>query len=99
MNETMALMLALLAGLLLGAMYFVGLWWTVRKGLPSPRPALWFSVSMLLRVTLTLAGFYFVAGDDWQRLLVCLAGFVIARIIVIRITGMNDGQGVGHASQ
>ncbi|MBU1214703.1 MAG: hypothetical protein KKF58_02040 [Gammaproteobacteria bacterium] len=97
MSDVLLLTLALLAGLLLGAMYFVGLWWTVRRALASPRPAQWFILSLLLRVSLVLTGFYLVAGDDWRRLLACLSGFVIARIIVIRITGMQDAQGVGHA--
>ena len=39
MNEPLALGLAVVAGLLLGAIFFGGLWWTLRKGLQSPRPA------------------------------------------------------------
>ena len=99
MSETMALMLALLAGLLLGAVYFVGLWWTVNKGLTSSRPAQWFVVSLLLRLGLVLSGFYLVVGDDWRRLVACLCGFVIARVAVVRVTGKLPLQGVGHASQ
>ncbi len=54
---------ALAAGLLLGAFFFGGLWWTVTRGVSSQRPALWFFASMLLRMSLTLAGFYFVGRD------------------------------------
>lgn len=97
MSEGMRLALALLAGMLLGAIFFGGLWWTVRKGLASPRPAQWFIISLLLRLSLTLLGFYFVAGGDWTRLLACLLGFVIARIIVIRLTGMPIAKGASHA--
>jgi hypothetical protein len=32
MNETLSLVLALVTGVLLGAIFFGGLWWTVRKG-------------------------------------------------------------------
>lgn len=88
MSEVMLLVLAPLAGMLLGAMYFGGLWWTVRKGLASPRPAQWFIFSLLLRLGLALIGFYFVAGDDWKKMLACLLGFIVARIIVIRLTEM-----------
>lgn len=98
MSEGMALTLALLAGLLLGAMYFVGLWWTVQRGLASARPAQWFILSLLLRLGIVLAGFYFVAGDDWQRLLACLTGLIIARVIVIRWTGKSSAKRIGHAS-
>jgi len=87
MTETLTLVLAWVAGGALGAMFFGGLWWTVQKAFSSQRPAFWFFGSLLLRMSLTLAGFYFVAGGHWQRLLACLLGFVIARLIVTRLTG------------
>ncbi|MCC8986235.1 MAG: ATP synthase subunit I [Candidatus Contendobacter sp.] len=86
MNETWILILAGLAGAALGALFFGGLWWTIRKGTSSQRPALWFFGSFLLRTSLTLAGFYEVAGDQWQRLLACLVGFVMARLIILQLT-------------
>jgi F1F0 ATPase subunit 2 len=86
MNETLALVLALVTGVLLGAMFFGGLWWTVRKGVASKEPALWFFGSLLLRTSIALAGFYFIARGHWERLLVCLLGFIIARLIVTRLT-------------
>lgn len=86
MYETLTLVLALATGVLLGVMFFGGLWWTVRKGVSSERPALWFLGSLLLRTIITLTGFYLVARGDWQRLLMCLLGFVIARPIVTRLT-------------
>jgi F1F0 ATPase subunit 2 len=86
MNETLSLVPALVAGVLLGAIFFGGLWWTVRKGVSSKRPALWFFGSLLLRTCITLAGFYFFSGAHWERLLVCLIGFVIARLIITRLT-------------
>jgi F1F0 ATPase subunit 2 len=86
MNEFLILALALVAGLLLGAIFFAGLWWTVRKGVSSKHPALWFLGSMLLRMSMVLLGFYFVGRGDWQRLVVCLLGFSIARYIVMRLT-------------
>jgi F1F0 ATPase subunit 2 len=41
---------------------------------------------VLLRTGVALTGFYFVAGADWQRLLACLVGFMMARQIVMRLT-------------
>ena len=86
MNEILTLMLALVAGVLLGTLFFGGLWWTVRKGVSSTQPALWFFGSLLLRMSIALAGFYFIARGHWERLLVCLLGFVTARLIVTRLT-------------
>jgi F1F0 ATPase subunit 2 len=82
MTEFMSLAPALLAGLLLGAFFFAGLWWTVARGATSKRPALWFLGSLLLRMSVTMSGFYVIGRDDWQRWLLCLTGFVTARLIV-----------------
>jgi len=86
MNNFLILALALVAGLLLGGIFFGGLWWTVHKGLWSKHPALWFLGSRLLRMGLVLVGFYFVGRGDWQRLVACLSGFILARLIVMRLT-------------
>ena len=103
MNNVLFLVLALVAGLVLGAIFFGGLWWTVRKGVSGKSRALWFPVSMLLRMSIVLVGFYFVGQGDWQRLVTCLLGFIIARIIVMRLTrtpidhGNSQVKEVNHA--
>ena len=43
-----ALVLTGMAGVGLGAIFFGGLWWTVRKGVSANQPALWFFASWLL---------------------------------------------------
>lgn len=86
MVELLSLAPALLAGLLLGAIYFGGLWWTVRQGLTAAQPALWFLSSLLLRTCIAVGGFFLVAGTAWQRWLTCLLGFIVARFVVHRLT-------------
>ena len=86
MTENLTLVLASMAGVLLGALFFGGLWWTVQKGLSSKRPARWFFGSLLLRTSIALGGFYFIARGHWERLLLCLLGFFIARLVVTRLT-------------
>ena len=86
MNEALMLVQAWGAGLLLGAVFFGGLWWTVRKGVSSKRPALWFLGSLLLRTGVVVAGIHVVSDGHWQRLLACLVGFAVARFIAIRLT-------------
>jgi F1F0 ATPase subunit 2 len=85
MSDSVILILALMIGVLLGAIFFGGLWWTVHKGVSAKRPALWFFNSFLLRTSSALVGFYFVSAGHWNRLLMCLLGFVIARFIVMRL--------------
>jgi len=97
MNELMQMVLALLTGMLLGAIFFGGLWWTVLKGVSARQPALWFSISLLLRTGITLAGFYMVSNADWKRLMVCLLGFIIARFIITRLTAMTMAKETSHA--
>lgn len=86
MNDAAGLGLAFAGGLVLGAIFFGGLWWTVRKALYSRQPALWFVGSQLLRTSIALAGFYGIARGQWQSLMLCLLGFVTARLIVTRLT-------------
>jgi F1F0 ATPase subunit 2 len=85
MNELPSLAYAVAAGILLGAIFFGGLWWTVHRCASSNRVALWFLGSALLRTCIVLLGFHFVLGDDWKRLLAGLAGFIIARLIATRL--------------
>lgn len=86
MSDIMAVTFSFGAGLLLGAMFYGGLWWTVRKGLTSQYAGWWFSVSLWLRFGMAVSGFYLVAQGDWKRLLICLAGFLVARVAVILLT-------------
>ncbi|ABB23928.1 MULTISPECIES: ATP synthase subunit I [Chlorobium/Pelodictyon group] len=77
----MGLLPDLLGGLLLGSLFFGGLWLTVRRGLASPRPWLWFGLSSLLRTMLVLAGFWWLAGNDWRGFLAALLGFTAAKVL------------------
>jgi F1F0 ATPase subunit 2 len=92
MNNNFFLILAFIAGTALGIFFFGVLWFTVKKLVQSKRPALWFLGSLILRVGITLTGFYFIAHGSWQRMLVCLLGFITARFIVIRLTMDNKKQ-------
>jgi F1F0 ATPase subunit 2 len=102
-NEFISLAAASVAGLLLGVMFFGGLWWTVRAGVTSRRPALWFLGSLVLRMSIALSGFYIVGREHWQPLVACLLGFITARLIVNGLTqpaaaGLTRGsQEAGHA--
>jgi F1F0 ATPase subunit 2 len=87
MDEPLALGLAVVAGLLLGAIFFGGLWWTLRKRLQSPQPVRWLLGSLVLRTGVVLTGFYLVGDGDWEQLLACLIGFVAARTLVTRLAG------------
>ncbi len=86
MPDPLTLLPLWLAGAALGAAFFGGLWWTVQRGLTARQPGVWFAGSLLLRMGIVLTGFYLISGAHWSRLLVALAGFVMARFAVIWLT-------------
>ena len=96
MNETLIYILAFAAGALLGVIFFGGLWWTVQKGLTSKIPAVWFLGSLLIRMAVTLSGFYFIADGHWQRLGFCLLGFIAARFAITWLTQPPAPPAEGH---
>lgn len=86
MSEMFSVILILLAGVLLGTLFFGGLWWTVQKVVFSTQPALLFVCSLVLRTVVTVAGFCLVSRGDWRRLLSCVFGFLVARALVTWFT-------------
>lgn len=95
MNDPLTLLLAWMAGGALGAFFFVGLWWTVRRAVSARQPALWVFSSLLLRTGVTLVGFYLVSAGHPDRLLLCLLGFVMSRLLVIRLTRSSE-EAISH---
>ena len=93
MNDILPLIMAGIAGLLLGVLFFGGLWLTVCRGTVSERPALWFFGSFILRMSAALSGIYLVSGGHWPRMLSCLFGFALGRFIVMRLPRLpGEGQ-------
>jgi F1F0 ATPase subunit 2 len=86
MRDALILALAGGIGLLLGAAFFGGLWWTVRAVVLSGRPPIWLAGGLALRTGIVLAGFYLVGRGDWQRLVACLVGFLVARVLATTMT-------------
>ncbi len=84
MTATIMIILAFFAGGLLGVFYFGTLWMTVQRLPQAKRPGLVTVVSFILRVGVTVAAFIFVMGGHWERLLSCLAGFIVARTALVR---------------
>jgi F1F0 ATPase subunit 2 len=92
------LIFAFFTGAVLGAIFFGGLWWTVRRGVSSNQPALWFLGSLVLRMSIALSGFYLVGRGHWERLIACLIGFVLARLAVTWMT-RHSGQKQSQPAQ
>lgn len=86
MNEIISTLLAFMAGLALGTLFFGGLWLTIKKMKTAKTPSLLFLASFVFRVGVVLLGFYFFAANNWQNMLICLFGFIVARFAVTHFT-------------
>jgi F1F0 ATPase subunit 2 len=78
-------LLALLLGGMSGALFFGGLWWTVRKGMSVTHPLRYFAFSLALRCAPVTACFVLVSRWGWLGILLCTLGFFGARILTTRL--------------
>jgi len=85
MTDLSTLALDFMAGSALGAVFYGGLWWTVRR-VSGRALGPWLLGSFLLRTLVVLVGFFAVARGPWQGIAACLGGFVVARVAVTRFT-------------
>jgi len=84
--ELATIIAAVCAGLLLGGLYFGGLWWTVRRMPRARHPLNLYFGSLIVRLAIVLAAFYGVLSYfDWPQLVASLVGFVAARRLLIRL--------------
>jgi F1F0 ATPase subunit 2 len=99
MSEWLSLTPALMAGLILGAFYFGGLWLTVQWLRETPRPALLTLGSLIIRLGVVLLIMYLVTGGQWARIGVCLLGFFVMRVILVRYWQPNASAVAGEGNQ
>jgi len=82
MSNGWALVLTAAEGVVLAAFFYGGLYLTVTRGLTSKLPALLFTASLILRLSIVIFGFYLFTGGQWQLVISCLAGFTITGIVI-----------------
>lgn len=83
---------SLIAGGLLGGGFFGGLWWTVQRIDSAQHPVRLVLASFLGRTAIALAGFFLIAGGAggrWERVVVAMVGFLVARIVLVRVFGLR----------
>ena len=88
----MMLIVALLIGISLGMVFLGGLWLTVLCLPTSRHPALLLLGSFVVRMGIVLFGFYLVMGGHWERLIACTAGFIVARLLIVRYVATSNGE-------
>lgn len=80
------LVACVVTGVALGIMFFGSLWWTTKQMHRFQYPALWFMTGFILRISTVLVGMYWTSDGQWQRLVACFVGFLVARVAVFRLT-------------
>lgn len=83
-EQALPILAAFAAGIGLGALYLATLWLAVRYLFRLKYGPLLLVGSAWLRIGLLLAVWYWVSGGHWERLLACLAGFVVIRVAATR---------------
>lgn len=82
LEPTVRIVISLIGGGLLGSIFFCGLWLTVRNFTETSAATLF--LSFLGRMSLMLAGMYWLAADDWRAMIACLVGIIVARHVLLR---------------
>lgn len=84
MIDVWFVVLSFLAGLAIGAFYFVGLWLTIRRIHQARSPALLMFASFVGRTAVAVFCFYLIVrSGQWERLLAGVGGFIVIRIILV----------------
>jgi F1F0 ATPase subunit 2 len=91
---TAMLIVGFLFGGVLAILHLTALWFSVRRIPRMARPGLWLVGTAVLRITAVAAAFVWLAAGGWQRLMGCLAGFVIVRWVAVHRIG-----GIGRAAR
>jgi F1F0 ATPase subunit 2 len=88
MNSLFFIPITFLLGILLGNLYFRGLWMTVQKISTVPNPILLTFSSFLVRLAIAISGFYFVLmiAQEYAifHLTICLLAFMGIRNYLIK---------------
>jgi len=89
MTDWLDVLSTLPIGIAAGTFYFGGLWWTVKKLPGAHRPEFLSLASFLLRAVVILTVFYAATQGKWDRLIFCLVGFSLARLVLLRRIGLR----------
>lgn len=89
-DTILQILIALPAGVGIGFFYFGGLWMTLKYIVHSRRRILLTGASFLIRAVITCFAFYMISNGRWERLLGCLAGFLVARGILVSRLGPDN---------
>ena len=86
-GDVTSLFVALGGGFLVGFVYFWSLKYTISHMVTARHPALVMIGSYVLRTVFMLLAFYLIMDGELMRLIACLVGFILARILLVKRAG------------
>lgn len=88
-----------IAGVLVGIVYFGGLWWTVKHLQGTESMTRLLVASWLVRNAFFLGVFFWIMQGNWQRLLAAFAGMVSVRIAMTVYMRIKNGKTAAEAEK
>jgi F1F0 ATPase subunit 2 len=83
-SSPLVLALSALAGIILGILYFGGLWLTITKMRTLKNPGIFLTLSFILRTVIVIGGFYLISAGHLERLAVAMLAFFVTRFVFIK---------------
>ncbi len=83
----------LLAGALIGLVFFESLWLTIRRLPHVRRPGLAVLASFGLRMLFLAAALYWVIDGDWRRAPLAVVGLLLVRALLVRLHSVAQPTG------
>lgn len=81
----MEFILAFFIGIILGILYFGGLYLTVQKIYKSKNPSFLMVISLVIRMGGLVAAFFYISKNGYKNILFTLLGIIVARFIMIYV--------------
>ncbi|WP_422484749.1 ATP synthase subunit I [Gudongella sp. DL1XJH-153] len=73
------MVIAFITGVLLGFVFFGGLYFSVNRIADMKHPAVFMLASMIVRMLIVLVGLYLIRGDSLYNIPLALLGIILAR--------------------
>ena len=84
-----SLLFAVLWGMVLGGIYFGGLWLSVKRVSASPRSVWLVPISFLFRISIVVLGIAWIGEDQQLAMIAAVIGIMITRQFLIAVVNAN----------
>ena len=79
-----------IGGILLGIIFFGGLYWSIKQLSKAKYPAILMSISALVRMGVLIVGIYLLSDNNIKNILSILLGVILVKIVMIFTVQKNS---------